>query len=530
MNKKFIITLFSVAILVLCLGFKEVKASSNNNEPVNLLDLNNIVIYDHSYLPISCANKRIATKQSIKVKAETRHTLVIHKDFYTVQSWNDIQQYPVPDAEIHFYADANPEIVSEGDVELIQTEDYFYGTFITTYENLIIASIAVETPNLSPRSNKIMLFEGSIDQFHSFTGYKTNYEPGEGVFIMDYDNRKSIQELIELFAATDDIEGDIDHKIVVIKDGFTPYMHLLGSHKLTFMVCDEACNKAFYNLTIKVVDITPPTITGYDYYEVEVGNNDLTLDYIEYNLEVYDNYRLKQPNCLEIIEDNYTPNKNRAGEYEVIFKATDYANNYSYFTVTVKNIDNDAPILEGPAELYCYTTDQILSAEEIKAYFQAHDAVDGNLSDYIVVSGTYNNIPGSYDILIEVADFSGNLTTKTLKMHVVDGVSPTFYANELVLTFAEVENMDAEDIIEWLLARIDGSSEMEILLNETDYKRSNNEKMYIYYGYTLGASRMYGRITVTPSSYINKTSSIIGICMIVFNALFLVIQYKKRKY
>jgi hypothetical protein len=101
------------------------------------------------------------------------------------------------------------------------------------------------------------------------------------------------------------------------------------------------------------------------------------------------------------------------GTYTVVYTATDAAGNTSTLTLTVTVADTQAPIitLGGPSTIVWSQCDVVFTDP---AGTTAFDAVDGNLTSSIVVTGTVNtSCGGSYTRTYTVTDAAGNVATVT---------------------------------------------------------------------------------------------------------------------
>ena len=92
-------------------------------------------------------------------------------------------------------------------------------------------------------------------------------------------------------------------------------------------------------------------------------------------------------------------------------------------------IDTTAPYFQSSGLVISYV-DSPITVSEIQSGLTAYDEVDGDLSSEIVlVSDGYtsnNDTLGSYNVVFEVSDTSGNTTQITINVEVVDVLKPVF--------------------------------------------------------------------------------------------------------
>ncbi len=107
-----------------------------------------------------------------------------------------------------------------------------------------------------------------------------------------------------------------------------PDLTFVGEQEIQIRLVDEGENEVIETarLTLRE-DTEPPVITGAEALNVFIGN---TVSYKK-NIVVEDNC----PEGLELTVDNSAVDLTQAGEYPVIYTATDYAGNSSSVTVTI---------------------------------------------------------------------------------------------------------------------------------------------------------------------------------------------------
>ena len=96
--------------------------------------------------------------------------------------------------------------------------------------------------------------------------------------------------------------------------------------------------------------------------------------------------------------------------------------------------DTVGPLISGSQKTYTTSVDSPISVETIKSALTASDETDGDVTSSIVIkSDNYTenkNKLGSYDIVFEASDKTGNKATLTVTVVVQDLVSPTIIGND----------------------------------------------------------------------------------------------------
>ncbi len=379
---------------------------------------------------------------------------------------------------------------------------------------------------------------------------KTAYEPyptpsppvfdGSGLLVASYQEGRSIEEIIDAhISAYDEIDGDVSEDIVVVEDAYTGNESSVGEYDVTLEVSDSAGNTASFVLTIQVKDEIPPVIEGpttlkvdvdapvdveamiaehFSFYDEHDGSleaftisrdeytgveNDLGEATVEFEvadssgnvaewsmtLEVEDKVapeihgpkettiKLSDPDDLQTIlgrfhaTDNHTPadsitlevleatfdGEDRVGEYALVLEATDLSGNASTKTFTVYIVDDVAPTLEGPSNLERSYTMPFDVSEVFSLFTPSDNHCDLSSDDFYIISNeVVADVPGSYELILGVADSSGNTAEHTVTVHVIDDVPPVFHVDERIILTGGTTLSSGE-----ILARLEGDPEVK---------------------------------------------------------------------
>lgn len=520
--KKLLIGFLTVSFFIFLANIK-INAEATYGYVKNILDLKNIYISDE---PEETGSERcIKSIDPIKLEKGANYTFVLSKYFFRDVSWGD----PTLDYEVYLsFKDDDEENLYGFTYSYEYGNDYAYLTFEAKRFNLIIRELPIER-SYNPNYNgaNIMLYKGEVEDFNgSFTSYKSQMTPINWVFVKDYDDNLATEDIINHISISDSATNEI----IVLEDNYTENKNILGEHEIVLMITSVDNNRVFCKLLVKIMDITPPIIQGQTYYEIELMEETLLISDIIKSLRVNDNASIMSEQDIIIFNDEYTRNKDKIGQYTVLFQAIDDVGNIGELEIKINVQDTKPPIIEGPAEIYRYTTDLLITNEEIKNLYNVYDIVDGNLIDYLIIEGTSEATPGSYLYTLSVEDFSGNKTTKILTINIVEGSLPYYTKdNNNILTYQEYEKMTNEDLINWLLKSIEGASEVTILLNEALYLQNKNRPMHLYYSYLLNNQKHYGRILIEPTNDQQTTTLIVLSILGTINIVFGIIYYKRPK-
>ncbi|MCR8632198.1 immunoglobulin-like domain-containing protein [Paenibacillus radicis (ex Xue et al. 2023)] len=214
--------------------------------------------------------------------------------------------------------------------------------------------------------------------------------------------------------ALDAVDGDLTSQVTV---NGTVNTNQVGTYALTYQVTDAAGNTATKTRTVNVVDGVAPIITliGSNPMQVEAGS--IFTDPGATAWDAVDGDLTSQ------VTVSGTVNTNQVGTYTLTYQVSDAAGNPASLTRVVNVADNGAPVitLMGPNPIQVEAGNTFTDPGAI-----AMDAVDGDLTDRITVSGTINtNQVGTYTLSYNVTDRGGNHAPDAVRsVQVKDTVPP----------------------------------------------------------------------------------------------------------
>jgi hypothetical protein len=176
-----------------------------------------------------------------------------------------------------------------------------------------------------------------------------------------------------------------------------------------------------------VVDTQGPEISGQAVVISDVSNPVYSGDILA-SLSAYDAIDGDMSDHLAIVEDNYADRESILGEYEIIFAVTDSQTNTTEFSIIVKVVDVTAPYFADIGEIDI-PFGQVKTVDQLKEILSVSDNYDASvpMSSIIIVSEDYfgnEAVVGSYSMVFQATDTSGNESTHELTINVVDEVFP----------------------------------------------------------------------------------------------------------
>lgn len=279
----------------------------------------------------------------------------------------------------------------------------------------------------------ILNFNNNIEKYnHNFKDLIFNYQfSTKQLKLKDKDNK-------EIFTKTINSNNNIitfnysDYVIVSCTDerGFMSKKPIkLDVFKIEVFtdhaVLYDGLNEMYYadeSYNIYIDFNVKPAISGID----SVVNNidkPYTIEEIRniINLHAFDEYDGDITSKIVIKNDNYTPNKNKVGVFDVEFSVTNTSNLTTTYKVNIVNKDFTKPVITGPDELE-YSYKEQITLEEIKNLYSATDNYDTNINIQINQVDITN--VGSYTLEVIAKDSSNNETKKAILLNIIDDVKP----------------------------------------------------------------------------------------------------------
>jgi hypothetical protein len=282
------------------------------------------------------------------------------------------------------------------------------------------------------------------------------YFLGNPVVLSDVDDPLTLEEIQAGIRAFDAIDGEVTEDIEPINDQYSGNRQILGNYTILFRVADRSSNFTEFTMTVKVIDVNPPQITGPGTVLVPHPQTK-SLAELKAMLSASDQHEGSVSSTLTVVSDGYSDHSATVGDYEVIFEARDSSGNRSTYSLLVSVVDQAEPVFSGISEL-TIGYDQRLSAEDVRSFLQAQDGYDGDLTSQIVlISDGYSSHlhqVGQYLLVFAVTDSAGNTAQKTVCVRIVDLIGPILYFDSSVIRIYNTSVLTLTDFTT-LLVRAD---------------------------------------------------------------------------
>jgi hypothetical protein len=175
-------------------------------------------------------------------------------------------------------------------------------------------------------------------------------------------------------------------------------------------------------------DFLPTMQNTVGHYRTNI-DNPVSLEVIKSALKAIDDVDGDLSAAIEVITDNYTPNRNRLGIYDIVFRATDRRLNSTDFTVLVEILDLAAPVISGSNHIIV-SPFAGLALTTLIEQLQITDNYDQEMTIAVESDNYTENSQkiGTYAVIFSATDSSGNKSCFELTVEVKDQEKPVILA------------------------------------------------------------------------------------------------------
>lgn len=197
-----------------------------------------------------------------------------------------------------------------------------------------------------------------------------------------------------------------------------------------------------YDTQIKADAVEPGFIQASEGNYIYLNNveDPVTMDELKGKLIAHDDFDGDITSGIKVDIDNYTENIDVLGDHIIVFSITDSSNATSYIVITVRNVDIGKPriILDVESSL---RIPQYSHLGSNLPRISAIDGYEGNLTSKLNITGLDaidTNVLGQHTLLYTVTDSSGNTTSETFIVEVVDSTFPEIIGPETIIKRTDV--------------------------------------------------------------------------------------------
>lgn len=222
-----------------------------------------------------------------------------------------------------------------------------------------------------------------------------------------------------------------------------------------------------------------PVISGETTFVTNVNDEKPISFFLSY-LSAYDETDGVVPVTLVPGSDNYTANKRVLGNHTFTVEASDSSGNKATAVINVRVVDIDAPTITGNTSVATIGYKETWNINNFKTTLNVSDNYDTlTHSDIGIKSDGYTSKKGTlgtYNVVFNVFDSSGNEGTFTKPVKVIDNVKPTF-SGPVTISTSNTTILTESDVRSQLTAsdEIDGNITNKIQLVEDNYTGKGNK-------------------------------------------------------
>ncbi|XFA99116.1 immunoglobulin-like domain-containing protein [Candidatus Izemoplasma sp. B36] len=229
----------------------------------------------------------------------------------------------------------------------------------------------------------------------------------------------------------------------------------LGEYYVVVKATDASLNSKSQTFLVEVVDTQAPVITlnGDSIITLEAGDI-----YLNEGATCTDNY----DDACTVSIGGFTVDYGTVGEYYIEYIAEDSSGNIGRLKREVIVIDTITPTFE--------VSDFIIQVGHDEINFFYHiGLIEENSDDELIKEVISNNVDyfvvGDYEVILKVSDQSGNSTTKTILVSVIDTIAPEFEIPEIL----DYE-VGFNEVIDWttFISNIVENSLTEVVITITE--------------------------------------------------------------
>ena len=217
----------------------------------------------------------------------------------------------------------------------------------------------------------------------------------------------------------DNYSSQVDVTVTDVQNNPIPKKRL-GTYSCLINAEDERGNITQENFSLTYIDDVPPVITS-DADEVNLTPyNAMSKEEIKSLFHATD--EIDGTLSLEVIEDTYTPNADKIGEYSVTVKATDRSENTSTKKIVLRVQDSEGPVFYVKKSFIKATAGNIPTTEEIISSLIRQEVIpDKRYLRWDVIEGEKitNSLPvgiHEFTLLLEAEDESSETVHVTLEI------------------------------------------------------------------------------------------------------------------
>ena len=261
-----------------------------------------------------------------------------------------------------------------------------------------------------------------------------------GSYVHEVGNTFNLREPIQ--SIVDNMDSTQFIQIEVINN---PNFSIPGRTTIDYRVTDRSNNTRLQSTQVVVEDTTRPSIVPTNISDIIEYDDYRNFNFLRL-VTATDNHRVESLNYTLPFEG--IPNYKPLGNYDVRYTATDPSGNVATFVRRVTVVDTVPPTFNLDNSTITVNFNEARTYNYTQHAVNVNDNYDASLVRLSFSTNYDYANPGTYPFVITATDQSGNRTSRTLNVQVVDTTPPVLrVANEITLNVDNIGSFDPSTLI-----------------------------------------------------------------------------------
>lgn len=321
---------------------------------------------------------------------------------------------PISETEIRSYITAIDEV--DGDIShkiVIESSTYDHLN-ATVGSKTIVYSVTDEAGNKSTLTVTVLVKDVTAPTLQLSSWSQS----------ISYTKTLDVEALKNSIQKSDNVDSASSIALTVLSNTYTTNKAKPGVYKIQFQAQDSSGNKTVKDYTVTVVDDVKP-VASYNAVIMKPSTSDLTVNDITSEITATDVIDGNVTSSLQIVDDGYTGNGNKVGEYVIRFSVKDLSNNVLEFDVTVKVLDNIPPVFYVVPGYFIRVEDVVnLTLEDFVEILTRTGQIQmSGTTTYTTLLNEYEGnemVPGTYAMSLKFRSTTGVEEVKSFAVEVIE--------------------------------------------------------------------------------------------------------------
>lgn len=241
-----------------------------------------------------------------------------------------------------------------------------------------------------------------------------------GIISVPLSEKKSLNEIKEMISVSDNVDTLTYNDLTVTGDTYS-IASTVGTYSITFQAIDSSFNQASRTVTVKLVDLSGPIITGPSDIYLYTTDAPLSVQQIKDYYTFIDDVDGTNVGVIFTI-DSYQQTQIE-GTYNITMKAVDQQLNFRLMNIKIHVIENRGPVFTTDEIILDIDTADAMTEQEIIDWFTNHTLSMGyDISHVRILYNEYENHrdeDGSYYVYLNY-DVNGEAISSRIRLDVED--------------------------------------------------------------------------------------------------------------